>query len=184
MHEHRTRRTGRLGAGREWLTPGPAPSAPARLALVALLALTAALLSGRSAPSAVATVRSDSCVSGDGPAGFRADDRLVMTYLYYWYDSAALDAPALALHPPANQPFDWRDSDWHRRQLADMAEAGIDVALAVYWGDGPTWSTGGLEALVAARASLLAEVATPPAVGLFRDTNLCPALVRESPKLP
>jgi len=153
--------------------------------LLALLALAGALSSGGPAPSAGATTGPAPCPpereEGAQSGGFRADDKLVMTYLYYWYDSDSLDDPALALRPPPGLPFDWRDPSWHRRQLADMAEVGVDVALAVYWGDGPAWSTRGLEALVAARESLLAEGAPAPAIGLFLDTNLFAARLPRRP---
>ena len=197
VQQCRMRRTGRLGPAARW----SAPTVPAGLVLVALLTLVGVLLPGGLTPPAGATATAgttttagstttaettttaDPCVAAGGDGGFRPDDRLVMTYLYYWYDADSLDQPGLALHPPADQPFDWRDPDWHRRQLADMAEVGVDVALAVYWGDGPAWSTRGLEALVAARESLLAEGASPPAIGLFLDTNLFAALLRENPAL-
>lgn len=119
-----------------------------------------------------AVTPAEACPGNGGAGSFRGNDRLVMTYLYYWYDAASLDEPALALRPPTGQPLDWRDQAWHRRQLTDMAEAGIDVALAVYWGDRPTWSTTGLETLVAARQALVDEGAEAPAIGLFLDTNL------------
>jgi len=106
-----------------------------------------------------------------------------MTYLYYWYDAGSFEEPGLTLHPPPGLPFDWSDPAWHRGQLIDMAEAGVDVALAVYWGDHPEWSGRGLDALVAARESLLAEGAQPPALGLFLDSNLFAALVQDDPDL-
>jgi hypothetical protein len=121
----------------------------------------------------------------DGPAdgGFRADAPLVLTYLYYWYDASSLDDPALALRPPAGSPFDWRDLAWHRRQLEDMEQAGVDVALAVYWGDRPAWSVEGLKTLVAARQSLLAAGRQAPAIGLFLDSNLYVGLLADDPEL-
>jgi hypothetical protein len=118
-----------------------------------------------------------------GPGDFRSEDRVVMTYLYYWYDAESLDNPALTLHPPAGQPFDWRDPAWYEQQLADMAEVGVDVALAVYWGAGPTWSAAGIEQLVAARERLLEAGLRAPAIGLFLDSNLYAALLAERPEL-
>lgn len=148
--------------------------------VVVLMVLVAAQASNGAVPELRAAPKG-ACGASDGSAAFRSEDRLVMTYLYYWYDQLSLDEPSLALHPPAGQPFDWSDPRWHSRQLADMAEADVDVALAVYWGNGPTWSTHGLDALVAARESLLARGARAPAIGLFLDTNLYAAVLADDP---
>ena len=116
-------------------------------------------------------------------ASFGRDDRLVMTYYYYWYDEASLDDPALSQRPPADPPLDWRSVAWHERQLADMASAGVDVALAVYWGDTATWSLDGLAPMVEARERLLAAGFRPPAIGLFFDTNMYAMILPERPGL-
>ena len=160
--------------------------APARglcLLLLAFVASGAVFPSvDRAAASSVAAP-SLACRSGQQPAGPRAEDQLVLTYLYYWYDALSLDDPGLTLHPPSGTPFDWADPSWHRQQLADMTEAGVDVALAVYWGDGPTWSIHGLDALVAARESLLISGQRPPTLGLFFDSNLYANLLADFPAL-
>ena len=114
-------------------------------------------------------------------ASFGADDRLVMTYYYYWYDQASLEDPAMSQHPPAEPALDWRSVAWHERQLADMASVGVDVALAVYWGDTDTWSVDALQPMVEARERLLAAGFRPPAIGLFFDTNMYAMLVPEHP---
>ena len=150
-----------------------------RLALLALVALCGAGLLDGHPPTARATSTAGPCEPGQRAASFRSDDPLVMTYLYYWYDASSLDDPALTLRPPDDQPLDWSDPAWHRRQLADMAAVGVDVALAVYWGAGLDWSIRGLDALVAARESLLAEGARPPAIGLFYDSNLYAAILAD-----
>lgn len=154
--------------------------------LALALLLGGAAYSGHLALAPAREVVGATCrAAGAAPAArsFRADDRLVMTYLYYWYDPASLAEPALTLRPPVGQPFDWRDPSWHRRQLADMADVGVDVALAVYWGAGLTWSVEGLDRLVDARDSLLASGARPPALGLFFDSNLYASLLAEDPTL-
>jgi hypothetical protein len=141
------------------------------LTLVILMMLVVSGLGVRQATGA--PVAQEGGCPGEGGAGsFAASDRLAMTYLYYWYEQASVDDPALTLRPPADQPFDWHDPAWHRQQLVDMEYAGIDVALAVYWGDVPEWSVRGLDELAAARGSLLASGAHPPAIALFLDTNL------------
>ena len=150
-----------------------------RLALIALIAL-AGLLAPSEGPGA-ALAAPDGCPGERTAPSFHADAPLVLTYLYYWYEPEERDDPALALHPPADGAFDWRDRDWYQRQLRDMAEAGVDVALAVYWGDGPTWSAHGLESMVEAREELLARGAKAPALGLFVDFNLYSLLMAEDP---
>jgi hypothetical protein len=117
---------------------------------------------------------------------FSADDRIVGTYFFYWYDidtqSHIIDADgtdALTTHPPTLEGFSYKSADWYRTQLLDMEAAGIDVMLMVYWGapsehDPKThlhWSFAGLPPLVTARESLLAEGKSPPLIGLFYDTS-------------
>lgn len=116
-------------------------------------------------------------------ASFGPEDRLVMTYYYYWYDDASLEDPALSQRPPSEPPLDWRSVSWHERQLADMATAGIDVALAVYWGDTAPWSVEALGPMVEARERLLADGLRPPAIGLFFDTNMYAMILPEQPEL-
>src|SRR6266536_865243 len=126
---------------------------------------------------------SASCTPERAEASFGASDRLVMSYYYYWYDQASLEDPALALHPPADPPLDWHDVAWHERQLMDMASAGVDVALAVYWGTGIPWSVQGLDKMIEARERLLAAGLRPPTLGLFFDTNLYATILPERPVL-
>jgi hypothetical protein len=137
-------------------------------------------------PSPSQTAASSSCPAELGrvnSAVFGRDDHLVMTYYYYWYDEASLRDPALSQHPPAEPALDWRSVRWHERQLADMASAGIDVALAVYWGDTDTWSLDGLDAMVQARENLLSAGVRAPAIGLFFDTNMYAMILPERPDL-
>ena len=121
---------------------------------------------------------------GPGPAV--ADDasaagRRVFSYFYYWYEPRRTDDPRiveshelLGLHFPAEKPGDWRSAAWFKQQLRDMQQAGVDVALAVYWGDGlyesTTWSTAGLGPLVQALDELDAAGEAHPRLGLFFDT--------------
>ncbi|MGE3268926.1 MAG: hypothetical protein AB7P40_09280 [Chloroflexota bacterium] len=114
-------------------------------------------------------------------ASFRQNDRLVMTYYYYWYDQESLDDPAMAQRPVNDPPLDWRSVEWHERQLLDMAQAGVDVALAVYWGDTAAWSVQGLKPMVEARERLLAAGYRPPAIGLFFDTNMYAQILPDHP---
>jgi hypothetical protein len=121
-----------------------------------------------------------------GAKTFKSGDRMVGTYYFYWYDNASKahvinpgGSDALTDHPPTLEGFSWKSVDWHRKQLADMEAAGIDVALMVFWGapsehepgSAHYWSYDGLKPLVEARAQLLREGRHPPAIGLFYDTS-------------
>ena len=123
----------------------------------------------------------------DGAKTFKTGDRIVGTYYFYWYDDATKThiinpgdgSDALTDHPPTLDGFSWKSVAWHKKQLADMEAAGIDVALMVFWG-APSehepgsafyWSYEGLKPLVEARAQLLSEGRHPPAIGLFYDTS-------------
>jgi hypothetical protein len=137
-------------------------------------------------PRAARAHKDETCTADQGAAygaSFGKDDRLVMTYYYYWYDQASIDDPALTLRPPPDPPMDWRSVSWHERQLADMASAGIDVALAVYWGDTSVWSVDALTPMIQAREHLLAAGLRPPAIGLFFDTNMYAMILPERPDL-
>ena len=114
-------------------------------------------------------------------ATFEAGEPLVATSYFYWYDAASKmhvvngdGTDALTDHPPTLEGFSYRSVAWHGEQLADMIDAGIDVALPVYWGfpgAKGNWSNAGLPPLVAARERLLEEGKKPPAIGLFYDTS-------------
>ncbi|HOD83651.1 MAG: hypothetical protein BWX88_03469 [Planctomycetes bacterium ADurb.Bin126] len=117
-----------------------------------------------------------------------SDGRLVVTPYFYWYDATngrtehirnGDGSDALTTHPRTLDGFSYRSVAWHRQQLLDMIDAGIDVLLPVYWGTpadrtpgkGMYWSFEGLPPLVKAREDLLAEGKKPPAIGLFYDTS-------------
>ena len=117
---------------------------------------------------------------------FRASDRIVGTYYFYWYDAATKEhiidgdgTDALTTHPLTLEDFSYRSVAWHKRQLRDMIAAGIDVVLPVFWGapseQNPKahlhWSYAGIPPLVQAREELLREGAQPPRIGLFYDTS-------------
>jgi hypothetical protein len=103
---------------------------------------------------------------------------LTFTYYFYWYDAET----GLHLGPddplptkPARVPLtNYRSVDWHRRQLADMNQALIDVALPVYWGENPAepWSSLGLDVLVEARRTMVVAGQSAPTIGMFYDTSI------------
>jgi len=108
-----------------------------------------------------------------------ANKRVLMTYYFYWYDSltgAHLNAPAvLNNHFPTSLPPSWRSPAWHHKQLQDMADAGIDIVLPVYWGfDRPQdqWSTQGLPILAQGWRQAKAQGLNPPLIGMFFDTSI------------
>jgi len=121
-----------------------------------------------------------------GSQTFRAQDRIVGTYYFYWYDNDSKEhildgdgTDALTTHPPTLEDFSYKSVRWHKQQLADMMAAGIDFLLPVFWG-APSehnekahlhWSYAGLKPLVSAREELLGEGKTPAGIGLFYDTS-------------
>ena len=114
---------------------------------------------------------------------FASDDDLLFTYYFYWYDiysgAHIWDDPdqtddALQDHPYTMEDFSFKSVAWHKKELLDMMDAGIDVALPVYWGAArmmERWSVEGLINLVRAEQELIAEGKTPPKIGLFFDTS-------------
>lgn len=124
-----------------------------------------------------------------GVPTYTATNRLVLASYFYWYDVYNAEhvvnadgTDALTDHPATMTGFSYRSSAWHRTQLTDMAEAGIDVLLPVYWGepsqrveglpvDQQSWSFSGLPPLVAARDQLVAQGRPAPRIGLFYDTS-------------
>ena len=117
---------------------------------------------------------------------FKSDGKVVMTHDFYWYDDRTKahlkngdGTDALTTHPATLVDFSYKSVAWHKKQLADMMAAGIDIVLPVYWG-APSehnggapmhWSFAGLPPLVQAAEELLQEGKTPPAIGLFYDTS-------------
>lgn len=103
-------------------------------------------------------------------------NKLVFTYYFYWYESKdghIVDAQnSIINHPPANPPVDYHNVDWHKKQFADMRDAGIDVALAVYWGTEQGWSIQGLGPMVQAADAMASAGEQPPKIGLFLDTTI------------
>ena len=127
----------------------------------------------------------------------------IATTYFYWYDCIGapgfLENPdavpgmygrsALTHSPKDTEHFTYRNVGLHERELADMATAGVDIVLPVYFGsplsapetqrseleerlNGPSWfSDWALRRVVEARDSLLAQSRTAPAIGMFYDTS-------------
>ena len=124
-----------------------------------------------------------------GAKSFRTGDRIVGAYYFYWYCFETKEhiinhedgSDGLQDHPPTFDDFCYKSVSWHKKQLKDMEDAGIDIALMVFWG-APSerdpksslyWSYAGLGPLVEAREQLLKEGRNPPRIGLFYDTSTC-----------
>jgi hypothetical protein len=113
--------------------------------------------------------------------GFKAGRPLLCTYYFYWYDDASRQhflnsdgSDALTDHPPREEGYSYKSEAWHREQLSEMARAGIDVALPVYWGypgGEAEWSLKGLEPMARAARSLIRDGLPCPRLGLFYDTS-------------
>jgi hypothetical protein len=113
---------------------------------------------------------------------FKWGQPVVGTTYFYWYDidtkSHIIDhdgTDALTTHPADMNGLSFNRVSWHKTQLMDMIEAGIDFLMPVYWGvpgkyDG--WSFVGLPPLVEAHEALQKEGLNPPAIGLFYDTSI------------
>ena len=124
-----------------------------------------------------------------GVPTWQRSDRLVLTPYFYWYDVFSGEhlvdidgTDALTDHPPTLTGFSYRSTAWHRQQLADMAEAGVDILLPVFWGEPGQripgraasdlpWSYAGLPPLVNARDREIDAGHNPPRIGLFYDTS-------------
>ena len=117
-----------------------------------------------------------------GTASFKLGQPIVGTSYFYWYDIDSkghiIDhdgTDALTTHPADINGISYKRASWHKQQLADMIEAGVDFLLPVFWGvpgkyEG--WSFAGLPPLVEAHNALKREGKTPPAIGLFYDTSI------------
>jgi len=117
-----------------------------------------------------------------GAESFKAGEPLVGASYFYWYDIESKahivdgdGTDALTTHPADMNDISYRRSSWHKAQLREMIDAGLDFLMPVFWGvpgkyDG--WSFVGLRPLVEAHNELEAEGAEPPKIGLFYDTSI------------
>jgi hypothetical protein len=113
---------------------------------------------------------------------FKRGQPLVGTTYFYWYDIESKahivngdGTDAMTTHPANMDWISYKDPQWHKKQLQDMIDAGLDFLMPVYWGvpgeyDG--WSFKGLPPLVEAHTALEKEGRKPPAIGMFFDTSI------------
>jgi len=159
---------------------------PGALAGIILLALATVILvscgddDGTATPSSsVAGITATPAQTATQVESTVPPERLVVTYFYYWYDIP--DGPhsePLTDHP-AEPDASYLDVDWFKKQFRDMNEAGIDVALASYWGKFEPSSNVGLDAMVLAYDEMVDEGESPPKIGMFLDTG---AIARLEPQ--
>ena len=97
---------------------------------------------------------------------------IAFTYFYYWYDLPSGPHSGALTDRPADPDASYRNVSWFTRQLADMSDAGIDVALAVYWGGAEPSSDTGLVNMATAASELRRQDANPPRIAMFFDTGL------------
>jgi hypothetical protein len=119
------------------------------------------------------------CCVASAQTSFTSRDKVALTYLFYWYNATTGyhygDGPLsqLTLHPPESyvSHYSFNDPIFFQRELSDMAAAGIDVALPVFWGDSgdiSLWSVPGLKNLSQALQSMSGGA---PKIGMFHDIS-------------
>ena len=115
-------------------------------------------------------------------------EKLALTHYFYWYQGdSRKEAPAghvrvedgsseLTDHPldGVGPWFSYDQVQWHKDQLTQIRNAGIDVIIPVYWGDAGNrrgFADKGLNCMVQALKELKAEGKSYPLVGMFFDTT-------------
>jgi hypothetical protein len=124
-------------------------------------------------PLLVATVLTSGPVLAQQPPSWTSQDRLALTYFFYWYDAAN---QTLTLHPPDSylSTFSYDNVAFYKRELSDMAAAGIDVVLPIYWGDpgnSARWGVPGLRFMAQVEQAMAQAGQTAPKIGMFVDTS-------------
>ena len=126
--------------------------------------------------------------------------KTVFTHYFLWYQANVRKAApyshisrqdnALQLQDsPAANAGPWFSYDrvqWHKQELSDIAEAGIDVVLPVYWGDSGNragFAAKGLDCMVSAMDELASEGKPHPMAAMFFDTSAMRAAYGAKPDL-
>jgi hypothetical protein len=120
---------------------------------------------------------------------FGANQPLVTTYFFYWFDANYLSQRTQAFDPFPYHPTDqatqsFLDPAWYLKQFTDMQAAGIDFVLPDYWGEPGQYNrtvapapelnlfaTQGLPPMVLALEQL-DQAGHPLKIGLFLDTTI------------
>jgi len=122
----------------------------------------------------VATVLPGGPVLAQQPPSWTSHDKLALTFFFYWYD--ATTNKNLTLHPPDSylSTYSYDNVAFYQRELSDMAAAGIDVVLPVYWGDpgnAARWGVPGLHLMAQVEQAMAQAGQTSPMIGMFFDTS-------------
>ncbi|MDX9755245.1 MAG: DUF5010 domain-containing protein [bacterium] len=117
---------------------------------------------------------------------FSAQDKIAGTHYFYWYDypdyhffeNAERTDDYLQDHFPNPEMVSFNSVVWHKQELQNCVDAGLDFILPVYWGvvdnyfaDGLVFSVQGLGALQRAITERALEGKPSPKIGLFYDTS-------------
>ncbi|HEY1295103.1 MAG TPA: DUF5010 domain-containing protein [Chloroflexota bacterium] len=120
---------------------------------------------------------------------FGANQPLVTTYFFYWFDATFLSQQSRGFgvypyHPTDQDTMSFYDPNWYHKQFTDMLAAGVDFVLPDYWGEPGQYNrrvapapelnlfaTQGLPPMVTALEQLDQE-GHPLKIGLFLDTTI------------
>jgi hypothetical protein len=120
---------------------------------------------------------------------FGADQPLVTTYFFYWFDATFLSQQSRGFsvypyHPTDQDTMSFYDPNWYHKQFSDMLAAGVDFVLPDYWGEpgqyakrvapapeSNLFATQGLPPMIQALQQLDQE-GHPLKIGLFLDTTI------------
>jgi hypothetical protein len=120
---------------------------------------------------------------------FGANQRVAVTYFFYWFDAAFSRASGgrtdrYRFNPVNHETMSFHDPAWYLKEFVDMQDAGLDAALPVYWGEPGQWTrrvapapelnlfaTQGIPPMVEALDTLRAA-GRPFKIGLFFDTTI------------
>jgi hypothetical protein len=117
---------------------------------------------------------------------FGLTQKIVGTTYFYWYrwpdlhffDDAQHTDDALTDHFVDPESVDMMSKAWHKNEMLDVIEAGIDMVWPVYWaapGNFDNWMMSlyvkGLVPLQEALEEIESEGMTPPKIGMFYDTT-------------
>ena len=97
---------------------------------------------------------------------------LAFAYFYYWYDLPHGTHSGALTDRPIDPNASYNSVDWFKTQLTDMTEAGIDVALADYWGPAEPSSNIGAANMDEASRELTRAGQPSPKIAMFVDTGL------------
>lgn len=112
--------------------------------------------------------------------------RVIGTTYFYWFrwpnmhffDDSAQTDDALTDHFVDPTSVDMMSKAWHKKEVSDMIEAGIDTLWPVYWAAPGNFNhpryrlfVDALVPLQEALDELIAEGKSPPRIGMFYDTS-------------